>query len=372
MTELEQIYRQAPRQVSPDRLDDIVLARATQRVAGKKQSRLLMTPVKTLAVSFSVVGLGVALLLRNGVPPLEQNPSSIHRGIAEQGDVAQTEADAIAGNSILEDQAEPSVQRIETPGLTASIRAETGQDSMSALVTADDALPVDQPPQSMKSVANSSDKVLAETLSEDVNDQDAVTSSTSSGVQSDSAEATAVVKSTAEAFAEEAESMQPTGRTEAVDELIVAQSQIADNTRSAKNVSRAVAPAFRAETLPSMAQQSAAEVSGLSVRVDTVIVPPDSTDWVLRQSAQSFTLQLATASSLSYLQEYAESLSLAPPFYIVTLASNDATPDFGLLYGLFDDDRQALKAVKTLDSEARRFRPWVRRLGKLQREVLLP
>ena len=364
MTELEQIYRQAPRQVSPDRLDDIVLARAAQRVAGKKPSRLLMTPVKTLAVSFSVVGLGVALLLRNGVPPLEQSPGSIHRGIGIQGDVAQTEADAIAGNSIIEDLGEPSVQMVETPGLTASIRAETGRDSVSALVTAEDALPVDRPPQSMKSVANSSEEMLAETLSDDVNDQVAITNSTSTVVQSGSAET--------EAFTEEAESMQPTGRTEAADELIVAQSQIADNTRKAKNVARTVAPSLSAETLPSMAQQSAAEVSGLSVRVETVIVPPDSADWVLRQSAQSFTLQLATASSLSNLQEYAESLSLAPPFYIVALVSNDATPDFGLLYGLFDDNRQALDAVETLDSEARRFKPWVRRLGKLQREVLLP
>ena len=77
------------------------------------------------------------------MPPLEQSPGSIHRGIGIQGDVAQTEADAIAGNSIIEDLGEPSVQMVETPGLTASIRAETGRDSVSALVTAEDALPVD-------------------------------------------------------------------------------------------------------------------------------------------------------------------------------------------------------------------------------------
>ena len=386
MTELETLYRKAPRQSSPERLDDMVLGRAAQRVARTRQSLWVMTPLKTLAVSFSVAGLGVALLLRHGVPPLEQGPAAVDQAIVAQGERAKSAASKVDAKLAPEREKDTADMATVAPELAFTTLQEGDLVELPESVVVAENLPSIPEPsrQSVEPAVLLSETVLAESISSDLEDQVARTS-----VQDSAAEQSSVLSplpaeeiarpeeigSPNEPYSTELATLEFAEDTGAEGDLMVAQSQMAADTRQTKKKSRLATPAPRADVSSSIFKQSAPLSSGLSQKLSVaqqITTPPDSARWVLNQSGQSFTLQLATASSVSDLEEYATSLKIPAPLYIVSLATKTTTPNFGLLYGLFDDAQQALDSVETLDSEARRFKPWVRRLGKLQNELLLP
>ena len=110
-------------------------------------------------------------------------------------------------------------------------------------------------------------------------------------------------------------------------------------------------------------------VEGNSRNESIVLIDAAASNWLMKQSRSSYTLQLATADDDLYLAEFAASADLPRGWQIVVLPVSDERTvprSFTLLVGVFDSYQSALDALSQLTDEARKFDARVRNIGVLQ------
>lgn len=405
MNELVKKYRAAPRQVSPLRLDNLILAKAEQKTPVKRPSLMVMSPWKTMAASLCVVGLGVTLLLRYGVPPLVQQQGAT----TESADVTSSlKPSAEQPMADFRQQKEPLViesdsrsvaqQEFEAADLdhvvlaekSESAMIETREDAAADLATAD--VFSAEPDTSAISMSPTSSVQAIETAPgmELAAAPASLAMENARLGENDSAlavreEGVAVVL-TDEMFAEEIVSGATANASRS-------QSAVGESNEYSTSVSVARSPSLSlsknlaadssVQASKRLSKQAAAKdpIAEIEPQADPMpeiqkeFVAIDAYDWIASQPAAHFTLQLATAPDADYLDDFARSLNLTQNWYVVELGRNrsdNSVKSFGLLYGVFETSNKALTHIDTLDEKSRQFGPWVRSFKRLRDEVTKP
>lgn len=400
MNELEKKYRAAPRQVSPARLDDLILERAAQKVSPKRRSSISMAPWKTMAASFCVVGLGVTLLMRFGLPPLSQ-----YSGKTEE--VATAHIDSNQSVNEAGQQNEPMVLR-ERNSRSGAMKADTealenGQGALaqqpeSPLVLTPDLASETQGPAAEGGFAETAELSLAQPpappeLSIDLSTDSLPESSpeTARELRPPPLEKAAKKENNlirrlsqnegASALSEDRMPSEADSRSDSVVSEFKDSAATSRIRAAAPSASFSTAPATdSAENSIRLEQRQVLDIgvqlpADLALRDDIATPLIDGLSWIEKQSNLDFTLQLATAPESDYLIEFGQSLNLAQGWTVLELVGNhsdDSVKRFGLFYGVFNTADEALLHIAALDKKASKFNPWVRSFSKLRKEVTKP
>ncbi len=371
MTELVKKYRAAPRQRSPERLDNLILSKAAHERPVQRPANSLFSPWKALAVSFSVAGLGVALLLRNGVPPLNGIAESEVADLSRDRMVAMNStSDAVSASaeeSVFrhrDDSAQKSAGAVTVPdakqesGLQMSEQIAAPQPGLVTLdettTTASDSTLVLPAPVAVESATVPESIPLEET---DTLAQ--VTELSDIAAMADSASGSATAAGNENKLADNISRLQGSR------EIKERRSGIAAKAGTeADQSSKAASPPVTGLPTTASKQLSRSESAD---RFSGAV----ANNWLLGQSDNRFTLQLATADDVDYLIQFGATLNMPPPWYVVRLKT-DQSDSFVLLSGLFETFEAATLHIEKLAPAARQFKPWVRNFGVLKGELVTP
>jgi len=370
MTDLEQLYRVAPKRTSPDSLDEQILRRAELHVvanAGTNKKPLLFSPWISLASCAVVVSFGIALVLRSGMVGINQ-PDSRLDGYPELQPLAETSdagdevlatADSSVGRSLaqsaqsqlrgeqdkLQSHAQSNLQSKLTPEPSPKSTPHTRQLAGEALASAELA------PRS-----NRSDEHRPGVHRSDLHrpyEQRELTgrqSSPDAGTKRSLSNRTGILESAAET-----QMFEPADAVELVAEPLSAEPasrKILTNQRPVNE--------FLAETNSAFVQGS-------------VVTGVNSVIWLNSQSSEGYTLQLATSNDDSYLTEFAIGLPVSRQLAVIAVqrpVADRSGPDsdglYTLILGEFDSFESAQSALDRLPAEVRQFAARVRNFGVLQ------
>ncbi len=94
--------------------------------------------------------------------------------------------------------------------------------------------------------------------------------------------------------------------------------------------------------------------------------------WLAQQSEEQFTIQVGSSGDLKFLQRFARQLPNDTPSVIYHYKyTGKQQPEYGLASGLYDSRKSAYKAIENLPETHRRYNPWVRRVGDIQRSIIV-
>lgn len=94
----------------------------------------------------------------------------------------------------------------------------------------------------------------------------------------------------------------------------------------------------------------------------------DPVGWVLNQNPRHYTLQLASSRSERRIRQYYEENQMQGKggYY---KKQQDGETWYFLIYGAFNSSRNASNEIQQLPEEIRKWSPWVRRLGNIQKVI---
>lgn len=91
-------------------------------------------------------------------------------------------------------------------------------------------------------------------------------------------------------------------------------------------------------------------------------------NWLQRQNANQYTIQIGHSHDRDFLLSFAQSLTLKQAMTVYRHnESNTGKQPYGLITGLYPSVQQARTALAGLPKPAKRYGPWVRKIGELQR-----
>lgn len=98
------------------------------------------------------------------------------------------------------------------------------------------------------------------------------------------------------------------------------------------------------------------------------LVSKNPTAWVLNQNPRHYTLQLASSRSERRIKKYYEENQMQGKggYY---KKEQDGETWYFLIYGAFNSSRNASNEIQQLPEEIRKWSPWVRRLGNIQKAI---
>ncbi|MFK8075142.1 MAG: SPOR domain-containing protein [Granulosicoccus sp.] len=127
------------------------------------------------------------------------------------------------------------------------------------------------------------------------------------------------------------------------------------------------APAPQTDSTPSRVPSSAPSQETASVRDTPVKGELESSNWILIQDRNRFTVQMSASrdrnSVVNFLNKHAQ--TLPAPNSIYSFARNGSTW-YALLHGLYDSIEDARAAVEGMPAEALVNQPWIRSVGRVQ------
>jgi septal ring-binding cell division protein DamX len=94
----------------------------------------------------------------------------------------------------------------------------------------------------------------------------------------------------------------------------------------------------------------------------------DPVGWVLSQNPKHYTLQLASSRSERRIKKYYEENKMQGKGGYYKKVQDGETWYF-LIYGAFNSSRNASNEIEQLPEEIRKWSPWVRRLGNIQKVI---
>lgn len=153
-------------------------------------------------------------------------------------------------------------------------------------------------------------------------------------------------------------------------------SSIAGNTNSAllDGDTDAAATALESENTlatnpsPVATPVAATDATSESSTVSTRAI--ENERWVLYQTPDKFTVQLATSRERSYIIDLAQTMEMQDPVAIYPfLTKNSNNPVFGLLSGLYDTRAEAVAAVASMSEGSKKFGVWIRPVSELQEDI---
>jgi len=97
-------------------------------------------------------------------------------------------------------------------------------------------------------------------------------------------------------------------------------------------------------------------------------LPGQRADWIQQQNPEHYTLQLVAGNNLKTLRAFIQRHSPTEPIAVYRSSRKDK-PWFGLIHGVFASKQQAIDASNRLSKTLGRQKPWVRKLGPLQKEL---
>lgn len=102
--------------------------------------------------------------------------------------------------------------------------------------------------------------------------------------------------------------------------------------------------------------------------VSNAVSETDPVGWVLSQNPRYYTLQLASSKSESRIKKYFEENQMQGKggYY---KKQQDGETWYFLIYGAFSSSRNASNEIQQLPEEIRKWSPWVRRLGNIQKVI---
>lgn len=92
-------------------------------------------------------------------------------------------------------------------------------------------------------------------------------------------------------------------------------------------------------------------------------------DWVGQQNPKHYTLQLASSTRLSKIEKYYTQYRLTGQAGIYHYR-RDGRDWYALVYGAYPNAGAAKAAIGNLPEELRKWSPWVRRFGDIQKKML--
>ena len=94
----------------------------------------------------------------------------------------------------------------------------------------------------------------------------------------------------------------------------------------------------------------------------------DPIGWVLSQNPRHYTLQLASSRSEKRIKQYYEDNQMQGKggYY---KKENDGEIWYFLIYGAYNSSQNATNEIGQLPEEIRKWSPWVRRLGNIQKVI---
>ena len=105
-----------------------------------------------------------------------------------------------------------------------------------------------------------------------------------------------------------------------------------------------------------------------SSRVSRTISDMDPVGWVMNQNPRFYTLQLASSRSEDRVKKYYEENQLQGKGGYYKKIQDGETWYF-LIYGSFNSAANASNEIEQLPEEIRKWSPWVRRLGNIQKVI---
>ena len=103
-------------------------------------------------------------------------------------------------------------------------------------------------------------------------------------------------------------------------------------------------------------------------RVSRSLSSMDPVGWVMNQNPRHYTLQLASSrSEKSVVKYYLENQMQGKGGYYKKMQDGEAW--YFLIYGSFDSTASASNEIEQLPEEIRKWSPWVRRLGNIQKVI---
>jgi len=108
-------------------------------------------------------------------------------------------------------------------------------------------------------------------------------------------------------------------------------------------------------------REEASHVSKASTSTDPI-------GWVLSQNPRHYTLQLASSRSEQRIKKYYEENKMQGKggYY---KKEQDGETWYFLIYGAYNSSRSASNEIEQLSAEIRKWSPWVRRLGNIQKVI---
>ena len=98
------------------------------------------------------------------------------------------------------------------------------------------------------------------------------------------------------------------------------------------------------------------------------VASDDPIGWVLTQNPRHYTLQLASSRSEKSIRQYYEENQMQGKGGYYKKIQDGETWYF-LIYGAFNSSRNASNEIEQLPEEIRKWSPWVRRLGNIQKVI---
>ena len=103
-------------------------------------------------------------------------------------------------------------------------------------------------------------------------------------------------------------------------------------------------------------------------RVSNNLSSMDPIGWVMNQNPRHYTLQLASSrSEKSVMKYYLENQMQGKGGYYKKMQDGEAW--YFLIYGSYDSTATASNEIEQLPEEIRKWSPWVRRLGNIQKVI---
>ena len=102
--------------------------------------------------------------------------------------------------------------------------------------------------------------------------------------------------------------------------------------------------------------------------VSRSVASDDPIGWVLTQNPRHYTLQLASSRSEKSIRQYYEENQMQGKGGYYKKIQDGETWYF-LIYGAFNSSKNASNEIEQLPEEIRKWSPWVRRLGNIQKVI---
>ncbi len=93
-------------------------------------------------------------------------------------------------------------------------------------------------------------------------------------------------------------------------------------------------------------------------------------NWLIAQPAEHYTVQVGSSADLGFLNRFSQNLPqdrAIVTYHYKTTAGNQA--EYGLASGIYASQAAAQTALRSLPENSKRYGPWVRRIGTIQREM---
>jgi membrane fusion protein (multidrug efflux system) len=93
-------------------------------------------------------------------------------------------------------------------------------------------------------------------------------------------------------------------------------------------------------------------------------------NWLLRQNDDHYTVQIGSSADLQFLKRFSRNLPQDRVIITYHYKTNaDARAEYGLASGIYGSQAEAQAALRSLPKNSKRYGPWVRRIGTIQREI---